>query len=117
MLVCGADVLESFIKPGVWVEEQVRQILRDHGVVCIARSVLTYQQAIPVSNLASIRCNYNGAAQQIQATTHDFILLACNSRPGPQTCRVVLLLTQLLHNFCGHAFGCSHASATPVHIG
>ena len=37
MLVCGADVLESFIKPGVWVEEQVRRILGDHGVVCIAR--------------------------------------------------------------------------------
>lgn len=37
VLVCGADVLESFIKPGVWVEDQVRQILGDHGVVCIAR--------------------------------------------------------------------------------
>ena len=39
MLVCGADVLESFIKPGVWVEEQVRRILGDHGVVCIARYI------------------------------------------------------------------------------
>ena len=37
MLVCGADVLESFIRPGVWVEDQVRRILVDHGVVCIAR--------------------------------------------------------------------------------
>lgn len=37
MLVCGADVLESFIKPGVWLEEQVRQILGDHGVVCMTR--------------------------------------------------------------------------------
>lgn len=54
MLVCGADVLESFIKPGVWVEEQVRRILRDHGVVCIARSVLTYQKAMLVLSLASI---------------------------------------------------------------
>lgn len=53
MLVCGADVLESFIKPGVWVEDQVRCILRDHGVVCIARSVLTYQKAILVSDLAA----------------------------------------------------------------
>ena len=38
VLVCGADVLESFIEPGVWVEDQVRQILGKHGVVCIARS-------------------------------------------------------------------------------
>lgn len=39
MLVCGADVLESFIKPGVWVEEQVKRILGNHGVVCIARYI------------------------------------------------------------------------------
>ena len=37
MLVTGADVLESFIKPGVWIEEQVREILGAHGVVCISR--------------------------------------------------------------------------------
>lgn len=116
MLVCGADVLESFIKPGVWVEEQVRRILRDHGVVCIARCVLDYQKAILVSNLASVPYKDDGAAQLIRATTHDFILLACNSHPGLQTCYVALLLTQLLHSFCGHAFGCSHASATPEHI-
>lgn len=35
MLLCGADVLESMAKPGVWVGPGV--ILREHGVVCVAR--------------------------------------------------------------------------------
>lgn len=52
MLVCGADVLESFVKPGVWVEEQVRRILGDHGVVCIARyHIDSCQKATLVSKL------------------------------------------------------------------
>ena len=38
MLLCGSDVLESFVKPGVWVPEQVEEILVKHGVVAIARS-------------------------------------------------------------------------------
>ena len=37
MLLCGADVVASFGAPGVWQEEDLRRILRDHGVVCIAR--------------------------------------------------------------------------------
>ena len=37
MLLCGADVVASFGVPGVWQEEGLRRILRDHGVVCIAR--------------------------------------------------------------------------------
>ena len=37
MLVCGADMLESFGKPGVWVPEMLRELLVDFGVVCVAR--------------------------------------------------------------------------------
>lgn len=37
MLLCGADVVASFAAPGVWPEDLLRGILRDHGVVCIAR--------------------------------------------------------------------------------
>ncbi len=38
MLLCGADLVESFATPGVWRREHLEQILgRDHGVVCIAR--------------------------------------------------------------------------------
>lgn len=37
MLLCGADLLESFVNPGVWIPDQVRAICRDHGIVCISR--------------------------------------------------------------------------------
>ncbi|KAK9807240.1 hypothetical protein WJX73_001226 [Symbiochloris irregularis] len=37
MLLCGADLLESFVKPGVWRDGHVRHILEQHGVVCVAR--------------------------------------------------------------------------------
>ncbi|KAH9298716.1 hypothetical protein KI387_030398, partial [Taxus chinensis] len=37
MLLCGADLLESFTTPGVWIPDQVKLIFRDHGVVCISR--------------------------------------------------------------------------------
>ncbi|XP_057822452.2 uncharacterized protein LOC131034873 isoform X1 [Cryptomeria japonica] len=37
MLLCGADLLESFTMPGVWVPDMVKAICRDHGVVCISR--------------------------------------------------------------------------------
>ncbi|KAG2448106.1 hypothetical protein HYH02_007130 [Chlamydomonas schloesseri] len=36
MLLCGADVLASMASPGVWRDPDV--ILREHGVVCIARA-------------------------------------------------------------------------------
>nr|ACR39519.1 nicotinate/nicotinamide mononucleotide adenylyltransferase [Chlamydomonas reinhardtii] len=36
MLLCGADVLASMASPGVWRNPDV--ILREHGVVCIARA-------------------------------------------------------------------------------
>lgn len=39
MLLCGADVVASFATPGVWREEHLRSMLRDHGVVCIVRRV------------------------------------------------------------------------------
>ncbi|KAL9652264.1 hypothetical protein ABK040_011924 [Willaertia magna] len=38
MLLCGTDLLESFIKPGVWIPEQVEHILSHYGVCCIERS-------------------------------------------------------------------------------
>ena len=38
MLLCGADLVETFTAPGVWQEAHLRHILGDdHGVVCIAR--------------------------------------------------------------------------------
>ena len=38
VLVCGADLLASFVRPGVWIPAQLREILgHDHGVVCVTR--------------------------------------------------------------------------------
>jgi nicotinamide mononucleotide adenylyltransferase len=38
MLLCGTDLLQSVTKPGVWLPEQVRALLQEHGVVCICTS-------------------------------------------------------------------------------
>ncbi|EFC50192.1 predicted protein [Naegleria gruberi] len=37
MLLCGADLLQSFVKPGVWIPEQVEYILSKFGACCIER--------------------------------------------------------------------------------
>lgn len=37
MLLCGSDLVKSFLTPGVWIVEQVRQLLIDFGVVCVTR--------------------------------------------------------------------------------
>ena len=38
VLVCGADLLSSFGRPGVWIPEHLHEILgEDHGVVCVTR--------------------------------------------------------------------------------
>ncbi|KAH3761551.1 nicotinamide/nicotinic acid mononucleotide adenylyltransferase 1 [Pelomyxa schiedti] len=37
LLVCGADLLDSFNKPGCWIPEQMEEILSQYGVVCVER--------------------------------------------------------------------------------
>lgn len=37
MLLCGTDLLESMVTPGVWIPDQVRTLLQEYGVVCINR--------------------------------------------------------------------------------
>ncbi|WOL09996.1 hypothetical protein Cni_G18750 [Canna indica] len=37
LLLCGSDLLESFVIPGVWLVDQVSTICRDFGIVCIRR--------------------------------------------------------------------------------
>ena len=36
-LLCGADLLESFSVPGLWELDDIRSIVRDHGIVVITR--------------------------------------------------------------------------------
>ena len=37
MLLCGSDLVNSFLRPGVWKPEHLRSIFEEHGVVCISR--------------------------------------------------------------------------------
>lgn len=37
MLLCGADLLASFLKPGVWAEEDMRAIAKEFGFVVLTR--------------------------------------------------------------------------------
>jgi len=36
-LLCGGDLLESFSVPGLWKEDDITTIVRDHGLVVISR--------------------------------------------------------------------------------
>ncbi|VUZ49272.1 unnamed protein product [Hymenolepis diminuta] len=36
-LVCGADLLESFVTTNLWSEEDITTLVRDYGIVCISR--------------------------------------------------------------------------------
>lgn len=38
MLLCGADVLESFEVPNLWKQEDVAEIVGRYGLVCITRT-------------------------------------------------------------------------------
>lgn len=38
MLLCGADVLESFGIPNLWKQEDIAEIVGRYGLVCISRS-------------------------------------------------------------------------------
>uniref|UniRef100_F6TI31 Nicotinamide/nicotinic acid mononucleotide adenylyltransferase 1 n=1 Tax=Equus caballus TaxID=9796 RepID=F6TI31_HORSE len=37
-LLCGADLLESFGVPNLWKSEDITQIVRDYGLICITRA-------------------------------------------------------------------------------
>lgn len=52
-LLCGADFLESFGRPGLWSEDDVEAILREHGIVVISRSGSNPEQFIFQSDLLS----------------------------------------------------------------
>lgn len=38
MMLCGADVLESFVIPNLWKQDDIAEILGRYGLVCITRS-------------------------------------------------------------------------------
>lgn len=38
MLLCGADVLESFAVPNLWKQEDIVEIVGRYGLVCVTRT-------------------------------------------------------------------------------
>jgi nicotinamide mononucleotide adenylyltransferase len=36
-LLCGADLLESFLIPNLWADEHIEEIIRDFGIVAVPR--------------------------------------------------------------------------------
>eukprot|EP00800_Vazella_pourtalesii_P010263 TRINITY_DN25486_c0_g1_i1.p1 TRINITY_DN25486_c0_g1~~TRINITY_DN25486_c0_g1_i1.p1 ORF type:complete len:225 (+),score=40.00 TRINITY_DN25486_c0_g1_i1:55-729(+) len=37
MLLCGADLLDSFSQPGLWATQDIDEILTNHGIVVVSR--------------------------------------------------------------------------------
>ncbi|KAK9866679.1 hypothetical protein WJX84_006600 [Apatococcus fuscideae] len=59
MLLAGADLLETFLEPGIWSEEDQETILRDYGVVCITRATTAVEELLarPGTSLSRHRQN------------------------------------------------------------
>lgn len=50
-LLCGADFLESFARPGLWTYDDIEAILSEHGIVVITRSGNNPEQFVFQSDL------------------------------------------------------------------
>eukprot|EP00088_Acartia_fossae_P058463 TRINITY_DN6851_c0_g1_i4.p1 TRINITY_DN6851_c0_g1~~TRINITY_DN6851_c0_g1_i4.p1 ORF type:complete len:238 (-),score=43.57 TRINITY_DN6851_c0_g1_i4:1167-1880(-) len=50
-LLCGADLLESFSVPGLWLEDDINAIVQKHGIVVITREGSNPQQYVENSSL------------------------------------------------------------------
>lgn len=51
LLLCGADVLESFSVKGLWKEADIKSIIQKHGLIVISRPQFHPQQYIESSDL------------------------------------------------------------------
>ena len=56
VLLCGADLLHSFATPGVWLPEQLEEILAHHGVVCVTRCCLQLVVSVSTEGLLQAAC-------------------------------------------------------------
>uniref|UniRef100_T1GY75 Nicotinamide/nicotinic acid mononucleotide adenylyltransferase 3 n=1 Tax=Megaselia scalaris TaxID=36166 RepID=T1GY75_MEGSC len=52
-LLCGADLLESFAVPGLWQDEDIEDILVNHGIIVITRSGSNPEKFIFESDILS----------------------------------------------------------------
>ncbi|XP_035684680.1 uncharacterized protein LOC118421474 [Branchiostoma floridae] len=53
LLLCSQEMLEAFAKPGVWRQNEVVDILKHFGLVCIARDGFNPEQVIYESDVLS----------------------------------------------------------------
>ncbi|ESO96869.1 hypothetical protein LOTGIDRAFT_214411 [Lottia gigantea] len=57
-LLCGADLLESFGKPGLWSPQDIEDILQNYGLVCVTRCGTDPSKFIYESDVLSKNQNY-----------------------------------------------------------
>ncbi|CAN1133526.1 Nicotinamide/nicotinic acid mononucleotide adenylyltransferase [Linum perenne] len=81
MLVCGADLLQSFTIPGLWIPDQVRTICRDYGIACIRREGHDVQQIIASDEILNeSKDNIKPVDEPILNTISSSRLRDCRSR-------------------------------------
>ncbi|XP_061592341.1 nicotinamide/nicotinic acid mononucleotide adenylyltransferase 1 isoform X2 [Cololabis saira] len=73
MLLCGADVLESFGVPNLWKQEDIAEIVGRYGLVCVTRSGSDPHRFIQQSDLLwkyrkNIHVVYEWVTNDISAT-------------------------------------------------
>lgn len=51
MLLCGADFVDSFSVPGVWLEEHVEELVARFGLVCVSRGAMRPARAVHESDM------------------------------------------------------------------
>nr|XP_020637877.1 nicotinamide/nicotinic acid mononucleotide adenylyltransferase 1 [Pogona vitticeps]XP_020637878.1 nicotinamide/nicotinic acid mononucleotide adenylyltransferase 1 [Pogona vitticeps] len=51
IMLCGADILESFSVPNLWKEEDIVEIVANHGMVCVTRMGIHAQKFIYESDV------------------------------------------------------------------
>ncbi|CAN0927802.1 Nicotinamide/nicotinic acid mononucleotide adenylyltransferase, partial [Linum grandiflorum] len=74
MLLCGADLLQSFGIPGFWVPDQVRTICRDYGIACIRREGHDVQQIVTANEIL------NEHKENIKAVDEPILNMISSSR-------------------------------------
>ncbi|GAA6234909.1 nicotinamide/nicotinic acid mononucleotide adenylyltransferase 1-like [Lates japonicus] len=52
-LLCGADFLDTFKVPGLWLDEHVEEVAGRFGLVCVSRGGLQPEQAVHKSDMLS----------------------------------------------------------------
>ncbi|KAJ0059339.1 hypothetical protein NL108_015909 [Boleophthalmus pectinirostris] len=52
-LLCGADFLDSFRTPGLWLDEHIEEVSGHYGLVCVSRGGLHSERTVHESDILS----------------------------------------------------------------